>query len=265
MIIRKFSLVLLVLVLGLCSAYIAFAAEENNTQQIETAIEKDVETIVENIEMGIDGQLVSDVSNNVKVFLREKEDAYQYVRSVYNYEKTNFKVNANLLEKKVEDAQLILLYAVESWYQYKDDPSEEASGECVEIQVVVDLEKNQMIDFYEKEDAFDEAIREVNSSTYRSGINKINKLPAKTTIINKAEEFKAEVLEQCAQQDNVNLTENMKNRVEPTASYTWLQAQKPEFFMVGSSKFTFTDIRLTDIIKELSGLSLPLLEQFPSP
>ena len=152
MIKRKIYLAIMVLILGMYSTNLTFAAAVNSDiqeQQLQSKIEKDVKIAVQNIETGTNVQMESDISDTVQTFLREKQNAYDYARKVNNYEKINFKLKVNLIETKMEKSQLILLYAVESEYQYKGDMSDEPSGECVEVQVAVDLEKKQIVDFYE--------------------------------------------------------------------------------------------------------------------
>lgn len=117
------------------------------------------------------------------------------MREVNNFEKENLKVKTNLLEEKQEGSKYTLLYAVETEYNYTGEPIEEVSGEGFEVQVVIDLEKNQLIDIYEKEDAFDKEFRDDNISK-ATEIVELNKLPIIKTITDKAEKFKEEVLEQ---------------------------------------------------------------------
>lgn len=90
------------------------------------------------------------MADNVQAFLNAKQDAYKYVREVNSFEKENLKVRTNLLEEKQEGTKLTLLYAVETEYNYKGEPVDEASGEGIEVQVVIDLEKINLLIFMKK-------------------------------------------------------------------------------------------------------------------
>ncbi len=230
MIKRKIYLAIMVLILGMYSTNLTFAAAVNSDiqeQQLQSKIEKDVKIAVQNIETGTNVQMESDISDTVQTFLREKQNAYDYARKVNNYEKINFKLKVNLIETKMEKSQLILLYAVESEYQYKGDMSDEPSGECVEVQVAVDLEKKQIVDFYEKEDAFDEAVREIKPTSRIASIDVVtSKMPAEAVIIDQSQQFKKDVLKQRIEQENTEINVSASESVKAAKNYTWLSGTK---------------------------------------
>lgn len=192
------SMFLSLILICSCSTQCVFATATNiddEKQLVKSESEKSIIKIIHNIEKNERNQLDIKVTDRVQTFLNEKQDAYKYVREVNNFEKENLKVKTNLLEEKQEGSKYTLLYAVETEYNYKGEPIEEVSGEGFEVQVVIDLEKNQLIDIYEKEDAFDKEFRDDNISK-ATEIVELNKLPIIKTITDKAEKFKEEVLEQ---------------------------------------------------------------------
>lgn len=164
------SMFLSLILICSCSTQCVFATATNiddEKQLVKSESEKSIIKIIHNIEKNERNQLDIKVTDRVQTFLNEKQEGSKYT----------------------------LLYAVETEYNYKGEPIEEVSGEGFEVQVVIDLEKNQLIDIYEKEDAFDKEFRDDNISK-ATEIVELNKLPIIKTITDKAEKFKEEVLEQ---------------------------------------------------------------------